>query len=438
MDRSNNLSRFVAGALVASLTLTSACDKDVLQPPTASNVNASVRGMFERYVALGNSITAGFQSGGLTRAGQMAAYPALLAQQMGLAVGTDFNVPLVNDPGCPPPYSDIFTQQRVAGLTATDCFARVAPIPEYLNNVAVPGAEAIDVTDVLSPNSNSNVLTTLVLGGRTQAQVAREMDATFVTVWIGSGDALDAITDLTSAGDASLVTDPADFAARYDAMMQELDAIPALQGGALIGAVQVGLAPYVTQGRAWAGFEQLFDGMTAPLNAFDVNANCLAFQPVSATDTVWTSVPFHLGAPLLSMANARIDSVQQGLLLPQDLQPVELDCSVPNAITVAEGVNLVSAVTQYNTAIAAAAAERDWIYLDPNLLLATLAQDPTAILPLPAFDSADPQHATEPFGWALSLDGIHPSDRAHVAVANALIDAINAKYDITIPSVAEQ
>lgn len=435
MVRYDILSRAMGTALLGAVMLLGACDKETLEPPTAVNVSADVQGMFTRYVALGNSITAGFQSGGLTAAMQMDAYPVLLAEQMGLDVGTDFNVPLVNDPGCPPPFTDIFTQERVLGLSDTDCFARQAPIPEYINNVAVPGAEAIDPTDNLGVGSNPNPLTTFILGGRTQTEVAQEMKATFVTVWIGSGDALDAITDLTNAGDPSLVTDPTDFATRYGEMMAELDAIPELQGGVLIGAVQVGLAPYVTQGRVWYGFEQAFDALTAPLNAFDVNMNCLANQPVSATDTVWASVPFHLGAPLLAMANAKIDSVQGGLLLPQNLQPVELDCSVPNAITVPEGVNLVSAVTQYNATIEAAATERDWVYLDPNELLIQFAQDTTAVRPLPAFQPTHPQHDTEPFGWVLSLDGIHPSSRAHAEIAKALIDAINAKYGAGIPQL---
>jgi hypothetical protein len=316
MVRHNRLSRAIGAALLCSVVFLSACDKDTLQPPTATNVTAGVQAMFTRYVALGNSVTAGFQSGGFTPAMQMDAYPVLLAEQMGLDIGTEFNVPLVNNPGCPPPYTNIFTQERVMGLTSTDCFARLAPVPEYFNNLAVPGAEAIDPTNNLDPNANPNALTTFILGGRTQTQVAQEMQATFVTVWIGSGDALDAITDTIMAGDASLLTDPLDFATRYNAMMSELDEIDELEDGVLIGAVQVGVAPYVTQGRAWFGFEQQFDLLTAPLNAFDVNLNCLANQPVSATDTVWASVPFHLGAPLLGLANARIDSVQGGLLLP--------------------------------------------------------------------------------------------------------------------------
>jgi len=431
------MSRVIGTVLLGTVLFVSACDKDSLDPPTASNVLPAVQDMFTRYVALGNSITAGFQSLGITNTTQLDAYPALLAEQMGLTVGTaaEFNLPLMSPPGCPPPLINIFTQDR-GGFPADFCAARLGPISEYINNVAVPGAESIDPTNNLSPNSNPNPLTTFILGGRTQVEVAQQMRATFVTVWIGSGDALDVVTNLTNAGDPSLITDPTDFATRYGAMLDGLDQIDELEGGVLMGAVQVGAAPYVTQGRAWKAFELEFDQLTNPLNAFDVNNNCLAFQAVSTTDTIWASVPFHLGAPLLGMANANIAAVQAGTLPPQDLVPVELDCSVPNAITVAEGVALAGAVAQYNAFIEAEATERDWIYLDPNEILITYARtDSTSVRPFPAFNTADTQHDDEPFGWLLSLDGLHPSSRAHVIVANELIAAINEKYGAAIPEI---
>jgi hypothetical protein len=40
-----------------------------------------------------------------------------------------------------------------------------------------------------------------------------------------------------------------------------------------------------------------------------------------------------------------------------------------------------------------------------------------------------------PFGTALSRDGIHPSTSTHRLVANALIQAINAKYGTDIAAV---
>ena len=434
MTRQCKMNRFLAMTLLAALPLFGACDSDTLMPPEP------VDGMFARYVSIGNSITAGFQSGGITEAMQLQSYAALLAGQMGLSVGgsgSDFNIPLMTAPGCPPPYTNIFTQERVSGLTAGDCFLRKPPTPEFLNNVAVPGSAVIDALTNFDADSDPNALTTLLLGGRTQLQAAAEIDPTFVTVWIGNNDVLGAVLSVGNAGNPALVTDPATFASRYAQMMDEFDAMGTIEGGVLIGVVQVGMAPYLTQGRAWAAFEQQFDALTDPLNAFDVNANCLAFQALTATDTAWTSVPFHHGAPLLASASAKVDSVQGGLLNPATMVPAELDCSVADVVAVSEMVNLITTVAAYNTAIEAEADARGWVYVDPNALLLQLATDPNAIRPFPAFSGTAPPGVTldSPFGTALSIDGVHPSASTHVAVASALIAAINANYGTSIPAI---
>src|SRR3712207_8913200 len=55
-----------------------------------------------RYVAIGNSITAGYQSDGINDSTQARSYAVLLAQ----AAGTTFRVPALNRPGCQPPIAD--------------------------------------------------------------------------------------------------------------------------------------------------------------------------------------------------------------------------------------------------------------------------------------------------------------------------------------------
>ncbi len=459
MSRKN---RFLATTLLAALPLIGACDSQSLQPPEA------VDGIFVRYMSIGNSITAGFQSGGITEALQRQSYPVLLATQMGLTVdaeGAEFNAPLMNAPGCPPPYTNIFTQERVMDLPDEACYLRQAT-PEYLNNVAVPGAAVIDALTNLGAESNANALTTLFLGGRTQLEVAAGLQPTFVTVWTGNNDALGAITATADAGDDSYITEPATFASRYNSMMDSLDAIGTIEGGALIGVVQVGLAPYLTQGRAWAAFEVGFDaqvhqqldaafqdltgGSSLPFtaNIFDVNANCATgFQVIPGTsDTAWASIPFHLGGTVLSSASARaadpavIDSIfSVALGDPAATLPVpdSLDCTSEAAVSVGEMVDLIVAVASYNATIQEAANDRGWVYLDPNELLGQLAADTSAIRPFPAFPGTAAESVTlnSPFGTALSLDGIHPSASSHVAVANALIAAINAEYGTNIPLV---
>ncbi|HLP40855.1 MAG TPA: hypothetical protein VK465_05055, partial [Fibrobacteria bacterium] len=48
------------------------------------------------YLAVGNSLTAGYQNSGLRRDWQDSSYPALIARQMGLA---NFQIPFIDTPG---------------------------------------------------------------------------------------------------------------------------------------------------------------------------------------------------------------------------------------------------------------------------------------------------------------------------------------------------
>ena len=422
---------FASLALVAALA---ACVEDEsLNPPTANP--DLVDPLFARYVAFGNSITAGFQSAGINDSVQVLTYANLIGVQM----GTEFNTPLLNKPGCPPPLVNIFTQTTVGNPGPLGCALRNPTVPEHLNNVAIPGAGVLDVTDPLGTGNFSNTLTSIIGGGRSQIENAAEVEPTFVTVWIGNNDALGAATNSANPGNPALVTPPATFAARYAAMVDSLTAFGTIDGGVLIGVVQAGLAPFFTQGRAWWAFAQQFDALTAPLNFLDVSAACLANTPLGGADTAWTAVPFTVGGPALALAGARKDSVLAGQIAPGAQVVVTITCADDKAIINTEMANIFASVAQYNATIEAAAAELDWIYVDPNDLLLSLVGTPGAILSFPAFPglpgvTAEMSQNT-PFGTALSRDGIHPSTSTHRLVANALIQAINAKYGTDIAAV---
>jgi lysophospholipase L1-like esterase len=432
-----------------------------LNPPVAT-----AGSLFARYVAIGNSVTAGFQSGGINDSTQNLSYAVLLAVQM----GTEFNVPLLGKPGCPPPFTNIFTQEQLGPPSPLGCAFRSDEVPEFLNLVAIPGAATIDVWSNFAPGSGPNSLTTVLGGGLTQIQNARRVMPTFVTVWIGNNDVLGAVTTSGNPGDPARVTSAADFASHYGAMMDSLDALGSIQGGVLIGAVQVSAAPYLTQGRAWKVFELGFDALfhatmdsifrvqVAPVplpftaNIFDVDAaSCLINQVLPTGDTAWAAVPFPYGGTMLSTASARAEDpavvtqimtvggqILAGVPTPDTLPtPTSLDCTDANGVTPTEMANLMVSVAGFNAVIEAEADERNWLFVDPNDLLLQLAADTSAIRPFPAFPgTAAPSASLEtPFGSALSLDGIHPSTSAHRAVAAALIAAINAAYGTSIPGL---
>src|SRR5438445_521802 len=136
--------------------------------------------MFQRYVSFGNSITAGIQSGGLNDSLQKLAYPVLLAR----AMGTPFFYPSINYApsfslyGCPPPITFIFSSPPTRlgpGSTDQTCSLRGTPLPPFLNNVAFPGADVLELLNSnyappQPPASATDAFKLFLLGGRTASR----------------------------------------------------------------------------------------------------------------------------------------------------------------------------------------------------------------------------------------------------------------------------
>lgn len=92
----------ILGAVVIMASAVVSCKQDVInlqeqtttQPTTPSKGNAD----FTKYIAIGNSLTAGYQAGALFTAGQENSFPKILSTQFSLAQGTalTFNQPDIN------------------------------------------------------------------------------------------------------------------------------------------------------------------------------------------------------------------------------------------------------------------------------------------------------------------------------------------------------
>lgn len=391
VPRPRTLTLLLLGMLAGSIVL--GCDQADLEspepPPTGDQ--------FASYVAIGNSITAGFQSDGMTEGGQRASYAVQLAAQM----GTEFNSPLLRAPGCPPPLTNPFTGARVGDASDRTCALRQRPFPSVIHNVAVPGATTIDVLDNFDEDSAANELTLLMLGGRTQIETAAAADPTFVSVWIGNNDVLNPAL----SGDPSRATPVSTFEDRYAAVLDSLDEI-GVERGVLIAVADVTLAPHFSPGVAY--FQAKQQGQLPP--TFTVDDSC---GPGEAGTT--TLVPFRYGfATLLRAA--------------QGGETVTLDCADDDEVLTGTEVQTFRATVQgYNRFIEARAQERGWAFVNTNPIFASLR----ASGEIPSFPNVNaPQEA---FGAYFSLDGVHPSALAHDVVANEVIEAINDAYDSDIP-----
>ena len=140
MIRTKRFSAAVLGLLLAA----TACQNDKLNRPFNFT---PVDPLFERYVSLGNSITAGFQSNGINEITQPQSYAVLLAR----AMHSPFFSPLLAFPGCPAPYDSLWSRfgapvpHRVNPQLPSGCALRKnqAVTPPFISNVAVPGARVI-------------------------------------------------------------------------------------------------------------------------------------------------------------------------------------------------------------------------------------------------------------------------------------------------------
>ena len=367
--------------------------------------------LFQSYVALGNSITAGYQSGGITDSTQRESYAHLLAQ----AMHTRYAYASLTNPGCPPPIDNFQTQGRPGGATDATCNLRSpSSVTTALNNVAVPGATSLDPTSVST--AASNPLTQFILGGKTQAARAADARPTFASVWIGNNDVLiPALSGLlTPVPNISPgVTSETDFETNYSAMINQLRTIPSLRGGVLIGVIQVAAAPILFPAQA------LFNP------AFKAGFDAFAGQPTTILPSCTLSTT--------SLISFRIVSaIRSG-----DHPPV-IGCeknSVPTTavgdifvLDATEQATLAANISRYNSYIQSVANSLGWAYYDPNPRLLTFkTSTPPCINPVLNLASA-----TQPFGPCVSLDGVHPTAMAHQAIANDLIGVINAKYGTTL------
>src|SRR2546428_8579408 len=154
---------------------------------------------FISYIAIGDSLTAGFISGSLNEKGQSAAYPVLLPAQR----RTFMSLPLVASPGIPNEIELVSATfppviRLKPGVSAGRTFPLLMP-----TNLAVPGHTADDALrrrPKLPIVPDQTILTNLILGlpglvvpiapTGSQVELAEFLRPTFVTIWLGNNEIL--------------------------------------------------------------------------------------------------------------------------------------------------------------------------------------------------------------------------------------------------------
>jgi lysophospholipase L1-like esterase len=393
--------------LLSTVVIFTGCqDKsDLVAPaaPTATGTN------FTRFVAVGNSLTAGYQSGSLFESAQMYAYPKLIANQM----QTTFVYPNVGDPG---------TRGRIEVATISPAFSSYtnpnsgpllnATYPLPYNNLGIPGAllndfmtayDSLSCTAAMvggSPNPMFNLVLRNQGGAKTtQWLQLKAQQPTFVTFWLGSND----ILGHAASGGTVPFTPVAAFTALYN---QAMDSLKSLNCGVAVSNIlDVAITPLFTT----VGGQLRLQGAThvftskGGVTSLVTLQNNMIILPASAL----VAQGYGLSAAKPLPDNVVLDS--------------------------AEILNIRTVTAQYNAVIKSAAESRGFVHVDmaAKLMQIAVAYATSGGLYIDGVKFS-PVFIT---GNLFSLDGVHPSNMGHAIVANEFITAINAKYSANIPLI---
>ncbi len=427
-----NLKLYIYVLLVGLIGL-SACKPELHTPkPTSGSAD------FSRYIAIGNSLTAGYADGGLYRAGQLNSYPSIIAQQMQSAGGGNFTQPLFSadqangsgyltltgfNPDGTPITAPVTSNLAIRGFQAIPGFGNVTLYTKYtgdLNNFGVPGIKLQQIT--YAPYGNLNGYFERLLPGNSPTnttsylQFVTAKPFTFFSNWLGNNDAL---SYATSGGAGDVLTDKNTFAYLYNLLITTMTANGAK--GVVATVPDVTSIPYfntVTVPAVLGAVQKANPQVKAIyINAL-VSGTTYAPRAATAKDLFILTFPTSkIGQPV----ETPYGSLPYGLTpyTPIDNQYV-LDA---NEIALTEDY-----VNFYNATIKSIAASKGLAVFDAYTFLQNIKQNGIVVQGV----SLNSNYIS---GGIFSLDGVHLTPRGYAIVANEFIKAINAKYGATVPLV---
>ncbi len=412
------LNSFIAAAIL----FTAACKPEIETPAgtTAGQAN------FSKYIAVGNSLTSGYADGGLYLEGQKVAYPNLIAAKMSSVGGGAFTSPFFNE--------DRLNGSGYISLTAlVNGTPTLTPVTDKLairdaakhldkysgeiQNLGIPGMRVDLSFDPTLTFSAANpfferLLTDAQVGKTNYFQYIQGRNHTFFSIWLGNNDVLGYALNgaVTVAGDPTTVlTDKVTFSSLYANLLNALTA-----GG------QKGIVATIPDVTAIPYFNTVKPSLLlAAAKASNPAAQAVFIQTGTgavrvATDEDLIRLPFQ-SAGLFGQGT-----------IPYGLHPLNPIAS--NWVLDKDEVTKVKDyVNSYNSSIKSIATSKGLAIADTyayfNQVKAGVLVQGIGI------------NAAFISGGAFSLDGIHLTPRGNAVIANVFIDAINAKYGSTIPTV---
>ncbi len=487
-----NTIKFLIGLATVGLV---SCDAEFENPVSENGFYSNGTADFSKYVAVGNSLTAGYADGALYITGQNNSYPNIMAQQFALVGGGEFTQPLMNDNvgGLLLGGNQVFENRFVlaVGASGSPGPVRLEGTPTTtvsgsaagpFNNMGVPGAKSFHLSAQGYGAANAWFARFQTSASASVIGDAVSLNPTFFSLWIGNNDILSYATsggsgvdqlgnlDPTTYGNND-ITDPNVFAAAYSAQVDALTAGGAK--GVLINIADVTSIPYfttvpgpaipldaATAGAVNAQFglynTQVLPGLAGlgvitPEEAASRTINFSAGQnyPIIAdndlTDisAILQGPPFNLDPQTAGLLGQLRQANSGDLLL---LTAASILGSTPDpsnplgviGVSIPVSNEYVLTGTERARVDAAGAAYNAAIEAIAGAKGLVFWDAKSALAEVAAIGVPfDGGVLTSQFvtGGAFSLDGVHPTPRGYAYSANLIIDEINKAYDATIPKV---
>ncbi|AKQ47155.1 hypothetical protein TH63_18325 [Rufibacter radiotolerans] len=466
----NILHRLGTVALLSSAFLFAGCEPEFEDDVVLSKGSLDL----SKYVAVGNSLTAGYQDNGLYLEGQVYSYPNILANQFGYVGGGAFIQPLFQ-----PGQENGAGYIRLGGFSAsgapmlvpvTNNLAirkDVAPLPGgprltkfsgAVNNWGVPGISILASATPLYGGVNpyfERLLPDAEVGQKSYIEKVVATQPTFFSVWLGNNDVLGYATAggvEDPANPFGGITAPAQFSAIYSQLVAGLSRNKTAKG--IVATIpDVRAVPFFTTvGPTFkAGLPAAVTAVVAltksgasrkviPRN--DIRSGTTGTTLFTLTSTAYLGL---LGQPTgrywRDQARAKFptDAAARDQEIRRYLQTYQLDTTkmfglsgenpLPSALVLDadEQADIQAATTAYNNTIKAVAQANDLAVFDAFEFFNSI-QTPFSMNGV----SYSPAYIT---GNLFSLDGVHPTPRGYAVIANEMIKAINTKYNTSIPTI---
>lgn len=420
---------------ILAATLGLAACKPTIDVPTPSKGSAD----FTRYIAVGNSLTAGYADGGLYLTGQQNSYPSIIAKQMqSVNSSLTFDQPLFAssqangsgylkltgfDASGNPVTASVTTNLAYVGTATVPGYGTVNLMAKYTGNIdnyGVPGIKLLHLTSTLYPNVNpyfDRMLTTTSPNNTTTyLSLITSKPFTFFTNWLGNNDALGYATGGGGGyTGADALTDPNIFSALYNQLITSLTATGAK--GCVATIPDVTTVPYFTT-------------ITVPLVLATVQKANPAVQAlyINAANAAGTSYAPRVATAadliVLTFPTSKI-GVPNGSGYPYGLHPLN-PIETQYVLDVNEQALVKTAVNSYNATIKNVAASKGLAVFDAYTFLTNIKANGYLINGI----SLNSNYIS---GGIFSLDGVHLTPRGYSIVANQFIGAINSTYGSSIP-----